>query len=120
MADNGALYRVYSDEMARGMTGVRRGRPDRSQHDRGRDAAGLLLTGRAPTRPARLSGCSATFAPCHGAQAGGADGRVVRTFQVGAACYDRETKELHYAFSEKISGMYHGTGMWFPTCSLPA
>lgn len=29
---------------------------------------------------------------------------------LGAACYDSETGETNYAFSEKMEGIYHGTG----------
>ena len=40
--------------------------------------------------------------------------------KLGAASYDSETGEISYAFSEWVSGMYHGTGDTFASVLLSA
>lgn len=40
--------------------------------------------------------------------------------RTGCACYDRETGAIGYAFSEKLPGMYHGTGDIFASALVGA
>lgn len=117
MADNGALYRVYSDEMARGMTRLCAEAdlivPNMTE-------AAMLLGfpyREGPYTPGEIERVLSDLCAMGPRQAV-LTGVWFEPSRVGAACYDRETKELHYAFSEKIGGMYHGTGDVFASVLL--
>lgn len=118
MADNGALYRVYTPEMAKGMRRLCAKadvlvpnlteaamlldvpyRPECSREEVEELLKGLCALG---CRQAVLTGVS------------------FRPEELGAACYDRESQTLGLAFDQRIAGHYHGTGDVFASALTAA
>lgn len=117
MADNGQLYSIFSPEMAKGMATLCRsadvvvpnlteaalvlGEPYEGE-ELGRNKVLHILRALTDMGPkqAVLTGIS------------------FEKGQLGAACYDRETKELHYAADARVDGYFHGTGDVFGSALL--
>lgn len=117
MADNGVLYSVYSPEMAKGMAKLCSMAdiivPNLTEaafmleeeyvgdnYDQEYIEKTLRKLSDMGAKKVVLTGVS--FDPA----------------KLGAACYDRETDSVSYAFNERVEGYYHGTGDVFGSALL--
>ena len=127
MADNGALYKVYTPQMA---TGMKRLCAQADIIVPNLTEAALLLDEEYHPGPYTKEYIESTL---HRLVALGCKKAVLTGVwfdnkQLGAACFDSTTGEISYAFTPRIEGSYHGTGDVFASalvasllnaCSLP-
>jgi len=117
MADNGQLYKLFSDDFPRGMAGLCAKAdvivPNMTE-------AALLLGDMYKPGPYTesyvkgiLKGLSAL-----GPKKVVLTGVCFDDERLGAATYDRRTGDVQYAFAERIPGYYHGTGDVFASALL--
>lgn len=117
MADNGVLYTIYSPEMAKGMAKLC-------------SMADIIvpnLTEAAFMLEEEYVGDNYDQAYIEktlrklsdmGAKKVVLTGVSFDSSKLGAACYDRETDSISYAFNDRIEGYFHGTGDVFGSALL--
>lgn len=117
MADNGELYSIYTKEMASGMTKLAAKAdiivPNLTE-------ASMML-GReykeGPYTREYIEDLLKSLATL-GCQKVVLTGVWFQPHLLGAACYDKKTDRVEYAFNLKIEGSYHGTGDVFASALL--
>lgn len=117
MADNGVLYSVYSPEMAKGMAKLCSMadiivpnlteaafmlEEDYVGDEYSQDYVEKILRKLSDMGAKKVVLTGISFDPA----------------QLGAACYDRETDQVSYAFNERVEGYFHGTGDVFGSTLL--
>ncbi|ACL20679.1 pyridoxamine kinase [Desulfitobacterium hafniense] len=117
MADNGVLYSVYSPEMAKGMAKLCSMadiivpnlteaafmlEEDYVGDKYSQDYVEKILRKLSDMGAKKVVLTGISFDPA----------------QLGAACYDRETDQVSYAFNERVEGYFHGTGDVFGSTLL--
>ncbi|SHN83885.1 pyridoxamine kinase [Desulfitobacterium chlororespirans] len=117
MADNGVLYSVYSPEMAKGMAKLCAMadiivpnlteaafmlEEDYVGDDYSQDYVEKILRKLSDMGAKKVVLTGISFDPA----------------KLGAACYDRETDQVSYAFNERVDGYFHGTGDVFGSTLL--
>ncbi|WP_026183851.1 pyridoxamine kinase [Desulfitobacterium hafniense] len=117
MADNGVLYSVYSPEMAKGMAKLCSMadiivpnlteaafmlEEDYVGENYSQDYVETILRKLSDMGAKKVVLTGISFDPA----------------KLGAACYDRETDQVSYAFNERVEGYYHGTGDVFGSTLL--
>ncbi|WP_026199015.1 pyridoxamine kinase [Desulfitobacterium hafniense] len=117
MADNGVLYSVYSPEMAKGMAKLCSMadiivpnlteaafmlEEDYVGDKYFQDYVEKILRKLSDMGAKKVVLTGISFDPA----------------QLGAACYDRETDQVSYAFNERVEGYFHGTGDVFGSTLL--
>lgn len=117
MADNGVLYSVYSPEMAKGMAKLCSMadiivpnlteaafmlEEDYVGDNYSQDYVEKILRKLSDMGAKKVVLTGISFDPA----------------KLGAACYDRETDQISYAFNERVDGYFHGTGDVFGSTLL--
>ena len=117
MADNGVLYSVYSPEMAKGMAKLCSMadiivpnlteaafmlEEDYVGDNYSQDYVEKILRKLSDMGAKKVVLTGISFDPA----------------KLGAACYDRETDQVSYAFNERVDGYFHGTGDVFGSTLL--